>query len=81
MTLWVGGDHGLCIFRIYPNSASTKLPIILMRMFYQVPKIRCICSCPLDHRHQGEETGPGCIWGPHYFPERSTASGMKPSMS
>lgn len=32
-------DHGLCIFRIYSNSASTHLPMILMKIFYQVPKI------------------------------------------
>lgn len=36
----VGGgcDHGLHIFRIYPNSASTHLPMILMRMIYQGQK-------------------------------------------
>lgn len=43
VTLWGGGwrwggDHGLHIFRIYPNSASTHLPMILMRMIYQGPK-------------------------------------------
>lgn len=55
------GDRRLCIFRIYPNSTSTNLPMISTRLFYQVPEIPHICSYPLEHLHHRGERSPGYI--------------------